>query len=269
MSSGAASCSGFCVQQGSNYVVSGLMKLKGQTALVTGGAKRLGAAVVRALAAEGVNGVIHYRNSQAEAEALARELRETGVEAFTVQGDLAEPATARRVWTEAVEVAGPIDILINSASIFPEGGLDSLNEQTLTENMNVNALSPFHLSQCMAEAEQSGVIINFIDTMVRDYDKRHVPYHLSKKVLHDLTRMMAVEYAPNIRVNAVAPGLVLPPEGKDESYLEGLKHSNLLQSYGCAEQIAHAVLFLLTNTFVTGQTIYIDGGRNLRGSMYE
>ena len=245
------------------------MELKGKTALVTGGAKRLGAAVVRALAAEGVHCVIHYRSSQSEAKALAKEIGSAGVKAFTVQGDLAEPANARTIWTEAVAAAGPIDILINSASIFPEGGLDSLDEGTLTKNVNVNALSPFHLSQCIAEAERPGVIINFIDTMVRDYDKKHVPYHLSKKMLHDLTRMMAVEYAPNIRVNAVAPGLVLPPEGKDESYLEGLKDSNLLQSYGCAEQIAHAVLFLLTNTFVTGQTIYIDGGRNLRGSMYE
>ncbi len=113
------------------------------------------------------------------------------------------------------------------------------------------------------------MVVNFLDTMIRDYDKKHVPYHVSKKVLQDLTRMMAVEYAPKLRVNAVAPGLVLPPLGKDESYLERLKHTNPLQSYGSGEQIAHAVVFLLTNEFITGQCIYVDGGRNLRGAMYE
>ena len=121
----------------------------------------------------------------------------------------------------------------------------------------------------MAEKGQSGVVVNLLDTMVRDYDRKHVSYHLSKKALHDLTRMMAVEYGPRLRVNGVAPGLVLPPEGKDIAYLEGLKHSNALERIGCPEQIAHAVVFLLTNEFITGQTIYIDGGRHLRGSMYE
>ncbi len=250
-------------------IVSGLMDLRGQTALITGGAKRLGAAVVRALAGEGVHCVIHYRHSESEATALAEEVRAQGVKAAIVQGDLAYPSKVGAIWEAANAKVGPIDLLINSASIFPEGTLDDLNEETLTENMNVNALAPFHLAQHMAAAGREGVVINFLDTMVRDYDKKHVPYHLSKKALHDLTRIMAVEFAPGIRVNGVAPGLVLPPEGKDESYLEGLKHSNLLESYGSAEQITHAVLFLLTNRFVTGQTIYIDGGRNLRGSMYE
>lgn len=249
--------------------MSGLLDLAGKTALVTGGGKRLGAATARALAARGVHCVIHYRTSETEANRVAAGLHEGGVKAWSVQGDLAVAEEVDAVWDAAVAQAGAIDFLINSAAIFPEGGLDDLTAETLSENVNINTLAPARLARRMAGTGRDGVVINFLDTMVRDYDKKHVPYHLSKKMLHDLTRMMAVEYAPRLRVNGVAPGLVLPPPGKDESYLEGLKDSNALREYGCAEQVAHAVLFLLENRFVTGQVIYIDGGRNLRGAMYE
>ena len=249
--------------------MSGLTELAGKTALVTGGAKRLGAAVVRMLANRGVHCVVHFRDSSTEARVLAEELRDANVSVYLVQGDLSQPDEASRVWDDAVAQAGTIDFLINSASIFPEGTLADLSVDTLQENVNVNAMSPLYLTRKFAATGCAGVVVNFLDTMVRDYDKKHVAYHVSKKMLHDLTRMTAVEYAPRLRVNAVAPGLVLPPAGKDETYLEGLKHSNPLQNFGSAEQITHAVAFLLTNEFITGQTIYVDGGRNLRGSMYE
>lgn len=200
---------------------------------------------------------------------MAAALGQRGVNAWLVQGDMADPDAAHGIWDRATAQAGAIDFVINCASIFPEGALDELDGASLVANANINTLAPAYLARRLAETGRDGVVINFLDTMVRDYDKRHVAYHLSKKMLHDLTRMMAVEYAPRLRVNGVAPGLVLPPEGKGLDYLEGLKHSNLLQTYGCAEQVADAVLFLLRNAFITGQTIYIDGGRNLRGAMYE
>lgn len=245
------------------------MELAGKTALITGGARRIGEAVVRTLADQKVGCVIHYGHSAKNAEELASELKAAGTPAHVVQGDLADPDDVARIWTSAVAMAGPIDMLINNASIFPEAPLASLCAQNLLENLRVNTLAPFQLAQLFHASGHRGVIVNFLDTMVRDYDRKHVPYHISKRVLHDLTRMMAVEFAPQLRVNAVAPGLVLPPVGKDISYLEGLKHSNLLETYGSAEQVAHATMFLLSNEFVTGQTIYVDGGRNLRGSMYE
>ncbi len=245
------------------------MELAGKTALVTGGAVRLGAAVARELATAGVHCIIHYRNSDQAGRALAEEIRALGVAAYLVQGDLAKPECVESLWEDALSQAGHIDILINSASIFPETTLAEVTQENLSENLAVNSLSPLYLARQLAATGKPGVVINFLDTMVRDYDKKHVSYHISKKVLHDFTRMMAVEFAPTLRVNAVAPGLVLPPVGEDTAYLEGLKHSNLLQDYGCAEQISHAVIFLLVNEFITGQTIYIDGGRNLRGSMYE
>lgn len=247
----------------------GLLELSGKTALITGGAKRLGAFTALALARQGVNCVLHYRNSEQEARQTAERVAECGARAWLVQGDLSVPGVPDRVWDSSEQIGGGIDFLINSASIFPEESLDELSEKTLLPNLAMNTLAPFQLARRFAATQREGVVINFLDTMVRDYDRKHVPYHLSKKMLHHLTRMMAVEYAPRLRVNGVAPGLVLPPEGKDESYLESLKHSNPLQAYGCGDQVAHAVIFLLANIFVTGQVIYIDGGRNLRGCMYE
>lgn len=249
--------------------MSGLTSLAGKTALVTGGAKRLGAAIIRGLATQGVHCAIHYRSSANAATTLATEISTLGVEAHLIKGDLSKPDEAAKLWNDAVAKLGTVNFLINNASIFPEDTLGELSETSLAENLAVNTLSPVYLARCMAESGQSGAVVNLLDTMVRDYDKKHVSYHLSKKALHDLTRMMAVEYGPRMRVNGVAPGLVLPPEGKDIAYLEGLKHSNALETIGCPEQIAHAVVFLLTNEFITGQTIYIDGGRHLRGSMYE
>ncbi len=249
--------------------MSGLLELSGKTALITGGAKRLGAFTALALARRGVNCVLHYRESEAEARHTADEVKSLGVDTWLVQGNLALPGVPDQVWESAEAQSGGIDLLINSASIFPEETLDELSEATLAPNLSINTLAPFQLARHFAATGREGVVINFLDTMVRDYDRKHVPYHLSKKMLQHLTRMMAVEYAPRLRVNAVAPGLVLPPEGKDEAYLESLKHTNLLQTYGCGEQVAHAVICLIENTFITGQTLYIDGGRNLRGCMYD
>lgn len=249
--------------------MSGLLELCGKTALITGGAKRLGAFTARALARRGVHCVLHYRDSQTEARQTAEEIKSFGVDAWLVRGDLSLPGVPDQVWAEAEARSGGIDFLINNASIFPEAALNDLSEATLIPNLVVNTLAPFQLAQHFAATGRQGVVINFLDTMVRDYDRKHVPYHLSKKMLQHLTRMMAVEYAPRLRINGVAPGLVLPPEGKDDTYLESLKHSNPLQTFGCGEQVAHGVIFLIENAFVTGQTIFIDGGRNLRGCMYD
>ncbi|MCH7709078.1 MAG: SDR family oxidoreductase [Myxococcales bacterium] len=107
-----------------------------------------------------------------------------------------------------------------------------------------------------------------MDTRITDYDKSHVSYHLSKRMLFSMTRMMALEFAPKVRVNAIAPGLILPPEGKDETYLQDLARSNPLLAYGGPGDVVEAVLFLLQGRFVTGQVLYVDGGRHLLGGVY-
>ncbi|MCC6694245.1 MAG: SDR family oxidoreductase [Candidatus Hydrogenedentes bacterium] len=243
-------------------------QLNGKTALITGGAKRLGRAFANALAAEGANVVIHYNRSVREAESLAEELAGTGVRAWAIQANLANFDEAASLPARAQDVAGPIDFIINSASIFPESTLRDVTPEAIHTNLDINALSPFLIGRAFAELGRPGAIVNMLDCMIADYDRKHIAYHLSKQALFSLTRMMAVEFAPLVRVNAIAPGLVLPPAGKDESYLAGLASTNPLNRYGSAGDVAAAAVFLLKSTFITGQVIYVDGGRNLRGAMY-
>ena len=242
--------------------------LNGKTALITGGAKRLGRAFATALAAEGANVVIHYNRSGRDAESLADELAGSGVRAWTIQANLANLDEAAALPSRAQDIAGPIDCIINSASIFPESTLRDVTPESFHTNLDINTLSPFLIGRSFSESGRAGAIVNMLDCMIADYDRKHIAYHLSKRALFSLTRMMAVEFAPLLRVNAIAPGLVLPPAGKDESYLAGLASTNPLQRYGSADDVAAAAVFLLKSSFVTGQVIYVDGGRNLRGSMY-
>ncbi len=246
---------------------SDLVELRARTALITGAAKRIGAAVSLALARAGVNVLIHHRRSAPEAEAVAAEARQRGVEARVLSADLSNPESAEALF-DAAAAQGPVDFLINSASVFSEQSLAGFTAEDLQHNLDINTLAPLTLSRRFAAQGRTGAIVNFLDTMIDDYDRRHVPYHLSKQMLFSLTRMMAVDFAPRIRVNAVAPGLILPPDGQDLSYLESLKASNPLQRYGSPDGICEAVLFLLKSGFVTGQVIYVDGGRHMRGNMY-
>lgn len=245
-----------------------IISLADKTALVTGAAKRLGRALALALARAGAHVVAHYRASRDDAEDTAAAIRAEGVRAWTLPADLSQPSEAASLFDAAVSLAGPVDFLINSASIFPASGLRDFTPESLVENVQINALAPMLIARRMAEQERPGAIINLIDAMIMDYDKKHVPYHLSKRMLYTATRMMALEFAPKLRVNAIAPGLVLPPAGEDERYLAALAHTNPLQRYGDADGVCEAALFLLRSGFVTGQVIFVDGGRHMRGSVY-
>lgn len=246
----------------------GPLALAGQSALVTGAAKRLGRAVVLALARAGVNVVVHYHASAAEAEATAREARRRGVRAWTIRADVAEPEEMQGLLPRAIAAAGPLDILVNNAAVFASSRLTDFTPEDLRANIETNALAPLMLARGFTAQHREGVIINFLDARISDYDREHVAYHLSKLMLHALTRMMALEFAPRVRVNAVAPGLVLPPPGRGRDYLRRRAHTNPLGRVGAPEDIADAVVFLARSSFVTGQVIYVDGGRHLRGCVY-
>ena len=242
--------------------------LKGQVALVTGAAIRLGRAVAEALASEGVHIVLHYRGSPAANEAAER-IREAGVQCWTVQADLSDPKAAGALLPLAAQLCGhPIDILINSAAIFEPSKVLEFTPEDLERNVRVNVLAPLLLARAFAAQQRQGQIINFLDTRIVEYDRLHAAYHLSKRMLFSITRMLALELAPTIRVNAVAPGLILPPPGRDEAYFEGLARGVPLRRHGGAEDIVRTVLFLLESGFITGQVIYVDGGQHLVGSLY-
>lgn len=232
--------------------------------MVTGGAKRIGRATCLALANAGANVVVHYNSSSGEAEQLVEQLKGMGIRAWAVQADLGDLKELANLVNHAVNKAGGLNILINNASIFPSGDFASMTRDQLMENIDINAWAPFALGREFAKHAETGHIINFVDTRINSYDWSHVAYHASKYLLAMFTRMMAIQFAPGISVNAIAPGLILPPEGKGEDYLESLKDTVPLKRVGSTGEIADAVLFLLGSDFITGQVVYVDGGRHLR-----
>jgi len=239
--------------------------LEGRTALVTGAAVRVGRSIALALAERGANVIVHYRSSGEEAEATCADLRALGVQAWSIAADLGAPDQAAELIPRAAALAGPVHALVNSASIFGPSTLADMTLEQVIANLTVNAWAPFALMRGLAAQEiDAGRVVNLLDTRVQGLDLDHAAYILSKHALLQLTRMAAVELAPRITVNAVAPGLILPPPGEDESYLEALAESLPLKRHGSAEDLADAVAYLLAADFVTGQVVFVDGGRHVR-----
>lgn len=238
--------------------------LAGRTALVTGGARRIGRAITLALAGAGVNVIIHYRSSEPEAREPMDEARRLGSDAWVLQADFSTLEQVDSLIDRAIDAAGQLDMLINNASAYPFTDFETLDFDQLLENIKTDAWAPFVLGRKFAQRVGRGSIINILDTRITDFDWRHVSYSASKYLLGHFTRMMAIKFAPNITVNAVAPGLILPPEGKGLDYLEALKDTLPLKKVGSPEEVADAVLYLARSEFVTGQVIFVDGGRHVR-----
>lgn len=240
-----------------------MFELAGRTALVTGAAKRIGNAISHGLAKEGVNVIIHYSRSESEAKKLESELRAVGVESWTVKADLNGAKACEDLVEEARRSAGEIDILVNNASVFSLNNATNVRLKDIEFDMFINAWTPFLLTRYFSEKTHNAKIINLLDTRIAGYDFNHFAYYLSKRMLEVLTKSMALKLAPNITVNGIAPGLILPPEGKDLSYLEERKNTVPMKKYGSLADIVEAVVFFLKSDFITGQIIYVDGGKHL------
>ena len=239
------------------------------TALVTGAGKRIGRAVALSLAGAGSNVVVHAHHSQYDAEATAEEIRRMGCRSWVLAADLSDPLQAERLLIRSIRKAGALDFLINSASTFEQSLLGEFTLEDLMKEMQVNAFAPLVLARAFVKQKRPGAIVNFLDTRVTTYEKNHVAYELSKRSLLSLTKMMALEFAPLVRVNAVAPGPILPPPGKGPAYMKRVAAANPLNRVGGVGEVTDAVLFLLRNRFVTGQVLYVDGGYHLKGRTYE
>ena len=239
------------------------MEISGLTALVTGAGRRIGRSIALALARAGADLVVHYHSSETEASSLADEIRSIGRKAWTEKQNLEEPERSEQWFRALSEQSGGIDILVNSASAFPEDNYRNIDADSLRRSMALHFLSPLMFTRSMAE--RGGVVVNILDTRAADIDPQHVSYHHGKCALARATREMALEFAPALRVNAVAPGLILPPEGRGEEWVEKLKSTNPLNDRGRCSDVADAVLFLCRADFITGQTVYVDGGRHLKG----
>jgi pteridine reductase len=238
--------------------------LHGKTVLVTGAAKRIGAAISRALAREGANVVVHYHGSGSEAVRLRDEITALGVQSWLIQANFENPDEYETLIERSIEVAGGLDMLVNNASLFPVDSLTTVTFDGLVRNMEVNAWVPFVLSRDFARLVGHGKIVNLVDSRTHDFDWTHVAYILSKHVLDVLTRVTALRYAPDVAVNGIAPGLILPPPGEDQSYIERLTHTVPLKRHGSPEDIAEAAVYLLKSDFLTGEVINVDGGRHLK-----
>lgn len=244
--------------------------LKGKTALVTGATRRIGRAVACALAESKVNVVIHHHTAEGkDVDDVVAHVQGLGVKSWGLQADLSNIDEVGSFFEKTRDMAGGIDFLINNASIFVPSTLSTLTMQELNHTLMINAIAPLKLSQHFAQQTQEGCIVNMLDSRIKQYDLNHAAYQLSKNMLYHITEMMAIECAPHIRVNGVAPGLILPPEDKDEAFLQKQIHRNLLQRSGKMSDITDAVLFLLSNTFITGEILFIDGGQNIKGVPYE
>lgn len=238
--------------------------LHGKTAVVTGASKRLGRAISTALAQAGSDIVIHDRHSlEGECEHLCAELGELGVRTWIVPGDFDTHADYESLIQRSLDLAGKLDIVVNNASLFLGDNIQEADFGNLMRHVQINAWASFFIGREFARLAKRGKIINMLDTRIAGYDWKHVSYILSKHMLHVLTHMMAIEFAPDITVNSIAPGLVLPPSGRDISYLEQLASTVPLKRHGGPDDVSAAVLYLLQNNFITGQTLFIDGGRHL------
>jgi len=239
-------------------------RLDGKSALVTGAARRIGRAISLALAREGANVAVHYSRSGREAVELAAEIESLGVQAVALGADLADPDQLAGLIERAREALGTIEILVNNASIFPSDTLETLDLAGLERSIEINAWAPLVLTRALAAQSERGHVINLLDSRVSGFDHTHAAYILSKHVLSAITRTAAIELAPGIAVNGIAPGLILPPAGEDEQYVERLAQTVPLKRSGAPEDIAAAAVYLATSEFVTGETIYVDGGRHLK-----
>ena len=242
--------------------------LTGKTVLITGASKRLGRTTALTLAANGINTIIHYNKSEQDAVETVKLSKEKGVVSEKIQYDLEDISGLKNLINEAKTITGKIDFLINSASNYPEDNLESLSAISLSNTINLNSLAPFILAREFNKICSNGAIINFLDARMTDYEPNHISYQLSKQMLFNLTKMMSLEFAPDIRVNAVAPGIIIPDHINDEKSLMALKEGNPLKRIGTPDEVSSTVMFLLQNEFITGQVIYVDGGRNLRGNVY-
>ena len=240
--------------------------LEGRVAIVTGSAVRLGKALALALAEQGARLVIHYSASAGPAEETVRHIKALGSDAMAIQADLSQCGEARSIIEWAATHFGQVDILVNSAAIFEPGNWDDTTEENWDRHFAINLKSPFFLSQAFAThvgRSRPGHIVNIADWRGVRPGTDHVAYTLTKAGLIAMTKSLALALAPNIQVNAIAPGMILPPPGEDQAYLEQWAHQIPAQRVGSPGEIAKALIFLLRSDFVTGELIFVTGGQHL------
>ncbi|MFO0524120.1 MAG: pteridine reductase [bacterium] len=244
--------------------------VQGQVVLITGGAKRVGAAICRSLHAAGASLMVHYRSSTKEAHALQDELNAVRADSVALtRADILKLSSLPSLVNDTVERFGKLDVLINNASSFYASPVGEITEQAWDDLMGTNLKAPLFLSQAAAPhlRRSHGCIVNIVDIHAERPLKNYLVYNAAKGGLVTLTRSLARELGPEVRVNAVAPGAIMWPEDgewQDEVSRQRIISSSLLKRVGEPEDIARAVNFLVNDApYITGQILAVDGGRNV------
>jgi pteridine reductase len=242
------------------------VELKGKVALVTGAGTRVGRAIALALGKAGMRVAVHYASSQKGARDTADEIVRGGSEARTMPGDLMDPATGPRLVEHTVKVFGTIDVLVNSAAVMLRTPVGEVLVEDWDAMFALNLRAPFFLSQVAARAmsDRGGAIVNIADLAAFETWRAYIPHSITKSGIVQMTRGLAHALAPKIRVNAIAPGPVLLPDGWTQEQADRLISTTPLGRLGAPADVAQAVLYLLSADYVTGETIIVDGGRHIR-----
>jgi len=243
------------------------MDLIGKNALVTGSGIRLGRAIALALGEAGCNLALHFHSSADSVNQVKSDLLNMGRKAEIFQQDLEDVLHAQELMDRVQEVFGHVDILINNAGIFPGGNGRSVTPEKLNRVFNINLFSPWLLIASFAKQLPEGMqgrVINISDSKAYQNGTDHFAYRLTKQAINSLTAMFALELAPNITVNAIAPGTMLPLQGYEHVDLQAVAERQIpLKRVGNPEIIAQNVLHILSQDFMTGHVIRVDGGEFL------
>ncbi len=243
------------------------MNLNGRNAVVTGAGVRLGRAMALALAESGVNVVVHYNSSEEPARDVATEINQLGQEAVLVEANLSDPVSAAATIFEAAErELGSVDILINSAAIFEQSDLLSTTEGQWDRHHTINLKAPFFVSQAFLKQlprENKGHIINIVDWRGTRPPGDYVAYTPTKVGLVGMTKNLAQGLAPQVQVNAIAPGAILPGSTETEAHFAERSKEIPMRRTGDPSFITDAMLYLLKSDFVTGEVIHVSGGEGL------
>lgn len=242
------------------------MQTEGRVAIVTGGAHRVGKAFSVGLARAGARVVVNYHSSADEADRTVEEIRSGGGEAVGVRADVSNAGDRAHLIAAARDAYGGLDILVNSASLFEQAPFAEIDEGAFDRVLGVNLKAPFFLSQAAAPLLTDGgggVIVNIVDLSARQAWPSFSHHAVSKAGLAHLTRVLARALAPRIRVNAIAPGNVLPPEDYDGRDFAGGSDRRVVERAGRPDDVVETLLWLISADFVTGQVVTVDGGRIL------
>jgi pteridine reductase len=236
-----------------------------KVALITGSAVRVGREIAKHLAKGGWDLALHYRSSSKDISDFGREVKSDYPDQrfFEFRADLSIIDQTNELVKQVIERFGRLDMLINNASVFEPSSLKETSSELLIRQMMVNNISPFILMRDFANSSDHGHIINIADARIANNKSDYFAYSLSKKSLWELTKMAALELAPHFRVNAIAPGAVLAPVGKDVGYLEHVAINTPMKTPSGITSILKSIDYIIENQDLTGQLIFCDGGAHL------